>query len=187
MVFSSFIADPAKTSYDGADQDENVKYVLRRSNLTNISWLLTTVIMAMAPTVLIPYIGTIKIDNEAVFKGNSLVIATLFWYLITFGFFFQKLLSWFFNVLVVTNKKIVDMDFIGLAYKNVSETMLYNIEDITSNITGIVGTIFNIGDVFIQTAAEKREFEFIGADDPSKVRDLIIDLVEKIKAHDVNN
>ena len=89
--------------------------------------------------------------------------------------------------MVITNKKLVDMDFIGLAYKNISETMLYNIEDVTSNITGIVGTIFNVGDVFIQTAAEMREFEFIGADDPSKVRDLIIDLVEKTKGHNATH
>jgi len=187
MVFSSFIADPQRTSYDGADADENVKYVLRRSKITNIPWLIATVIMIALPVFGVPYILGIKFSGEIVFKENYVFVATLFWYLATFGFFFQKFVNWFFNVLVITNKKLVDMDFIGLAYKNISETMLYNIEDVTSNITGIVGTIFNVGDVFIQTAAEMREFEFIGADDPSKVRDLIIDLVEKTKGHNATH
>ena len=187
MVFSSFIADPQRTSYDGADADENVKYVLRRSKITNIPWLIATVIMIALPVFGVPYILGIKFSGEIVFKENYVFVATLFWYLATFGLFFQKFVNWFFNVLVITNKKLVDMDFIGLAYKNISETMLYNIEDVTSNITGIVGTIFNVGDVFIQTAAEMREFEFIGADDPSKVRDLIIDLVEKTKGHNATH
>lgn len=187
MVFSSLVINPTKTSYDGADHDERVKYVIRRSMLTNIPWLLAVVIMAVIPIFLMPYIGNIKIAGNHLVKDNFLMAATLFWYLVTFGFFFQKFLSWFFNVLVITNKKIVDMDFAGLAYKNISETMLYNIEDVTSNITGIVGTVFNIGEVFIQTAAEKREFEFSGTDDPSKIRDLIIDLVQRVKARDPNN
>jgi hypothetical protein len=71
-------------------------------------------------------------------------------------------------------------------YKNISETTLDNVEDVTSNVTGALGMIFNIGDVFIQTAAERREFEFHAVDDPSRVRDLIADLSAE-KRNDRNN
>ena len=70
MVFSSFIADPQRTSYDGADADENVKYVLRRSKITNIPWLIATVIMIALPVFGVPYILGIKFSGEIVFKEN---------------------------------------------------------------------------------------------------------------------
>ena len=69
------------------------------------------------------------------------------------------------------------MDFNGVLYKNISECTLNNIEDVTSNVIGTFGILFNIGDVFIQTAAEKSEFEFDNIDNPAKIRDIISDLV----------
>jgi len=78
------------------------------------------------------------------------------------------------------------MDFHGITYKNISETMIDNIEDVTSNISGPVGTIFNIGHIFIQTAGEKREFEFNDIADPSTIRDIISDLVAEKRTNKQN-
>ena len=61
-----------------------------------------------------------------------------------------------------------------------------NIEDVTSNVAGALGVTFNIGALYIQTAAEKREFEFGGVDDPSRIRDILSDLVAKVKHHGNN-
>ncbi len=75
----------------------------------------------------------------------------------------------------------MDIDFRGLTYKNISEAPIKNIEDVTSNVSGFFGTTFNYGYVDIQTSAEKREFEFENVTNPAKIRDLISDLVEKVK------
>jgi hypothetical protein len=88
---------------------------------------------------------------------------------------------WYFNVYIISDKKIVDIDFRGFLYKNISEAPIKNIEDVTSNVSGLFGTTFNFGYVDIQTSAEKREFEFENVSNPSKIRDLIADLVEEVK------
>jgi hypothetical protein len=75
----------------------------------------------------------------------------------------------------------VDVDFHGILYKNISEAPLRNVEDVTSNISGALEVIFNYGSVFIQTSAEKREFEFENVKNPSKIRDIISDLVTEMK------
>lgn len=73
------------------------------------------------------------------------------------------------------------MDFSGFLYRNISEAPLRNIEDITHRMSGISATIFNYGDVLIQTAGETREFDFTSVPNPIKVQDIISDLVSEIK------
>ncbi|EKD99583.1 MAG: hypothetical protein ACD_22C00230G0007, partial [uncultured bacterium] len=43
--------------------------------------------------------------------------------------------------------------------------------------------LFNYGDVTIQTAAERREFDFASVPNPSRVADILSDLVKEIKGH----
>jgi membrane protein YdbS with pleckstrin-like domain len=182
----STIKDPEDTEYDGEDNDERIYYVLRKSYLTNFPWIAITIIMVIAPIFIDVMLASVKFRNQGVFDAGFILSVTLFWYLGTFGFFLQNLLNWFFNVYIISTKKIVDVDFHGIMYKNISETTLDNVEDVTSTVVGALGMIFNIGDVFIQTAAERREFEFLSVDDPSKVRDLIADLAAE-KRNDRNN
>lgn len=167
--------------YDGKDADEQIVLVIRRSSITNIPWMLTAFIFAFVPFFVNPFVTSIKVDGLQVVSLPLMGSITLFWYLFTFGYFFSCFTNWYFNILLISNKKIVDMDFHGITYKNISETMIDNIEDVTSNISGPIGTIFNIGHIYIQTAAEKREFEFNNIADPSQIRDIISDLVANRK------
>lgn len=183
MIISAFLKNPSKTSYDGEDHDEHIKYVLRASWLLQVPWLFAVLVLIISSIIVIPFLANLEIKGENVFNAMHLMLITAFWYTGTFGFFLQKFINWFFNVLIITNKKIVDVDFYGILYKNISETTLDNIEDVTSTVSGAIGVIFNIGNMFIQTAGEKREFEFDGLDNPSKIRDLLADLVAERKHH----
>jgi membrane protein YdbS with pleckstrin-like domain len=180
-AFSSIIRYPKGMDYDGKDADEKIVLVIRRSTITNLPWMLTAFIFAFVPFFVTPFLTSIKVEGVNVISLPFMGAITLFWYLFTFGYFFSCFTNWYFNILLISNKKIVDMDFHGITYKNISETMIENIEDVTSNISGPVGTIFNIGHIFIQTAGEKREFEFTDVANPSQIRDIISDLVASTK------
>lgn len=176
QLVCSFIANPTKTWFDGEDQNEKVLYVIRRSILTNWLWISLTILFLFVPF----FVGaTFPVNNffRQLFTPAFLSIVTLFWYVFVFGFFFQNFFNWFFNVYIITDSRIVDVDFIGLLYKNISETPLQNIQDVTSNISGSFELIFNIGDVRIQTAGERTEFEFHDVSNPARVRDILSDIV----------
>ena len=186
-MFNSLQSDPRNASYEGKDQDERIKYVIRESVYNTLPWIAMTVILAIIPTLAAQPILSFHKADPSILSSTSLFLITALWYMFTFGFFFQNLLNWFFNVLIITNKKIVDVDFVGFLYKNISETTLEHIEDVTSNVSGALGVTFNVGSVYIQTAGEKREFEFNGVDNPSAIRDLLSDLVAVVKNHGNNN
>lgn len=177
-IFNSFVKHPNNAHYDGEDRDEKILYVLRQSPIKNLGWICIGVVLLIIPffadTIYETLLGNL-VPAKVVF------IVTLFWYLFSAGFIFQNLLNWFFNVYIISNKKIVDVDFHGILYKNISETPLRNVEDVTSTISGTLQVVFNYGTVVVQTSAEKREFEFENVSNPAKVRDLISDLVMEVR------
>lgn len=185
-MLGSLQENPKSTSYDGRDDDERIKYVIRKSVLLTLPWILATAFLFVIPLLISLVLNQLPEGTPVLLDGGSVLIMTILWYLFVFGFFLQNILNWFFNILIITNKKIVDVDFVGILYKNISETTLDNIEDVTSNVSGALGVTFNIGALYIQTAAEKREFEFGGVDDPSKIRDVLSDLVARVKNHEHN-
>lgn len=176
-ILASFIKEPKNIAYDGEDADEHIRYLLRRSWITNLPWVLGLVMMFFGTFIIFPYLRSLQLDGQALVKPEFIIVLSWSWFLAIFGLFILYFANWFFNVYIITNKKIIDFDFFGLTYKNISDAPLTNIQDVTAKISGPFNMIFNIGDVFIQTAAENREFDFAQIDDPGKVRDIISDMI----------
>ena len=170
-LFHSFEADTKGICFQGMDDDEQVLYVLRRHFITNLTWIVLTFLFLFVPIL----VSAVLLPSKFIFS------ASMFWYLFVFGFVIERFLHWFFNIFIITTKKIVDMDFFNLLNRNISETPLRNIEDVTYEITGLPGIVFNYGTVTIQTAAEKREFEFEHLSNPAKIADIVSDLVKGVK------
>ena len=176
LFLKSLIKDPANTSYEGKDQDETVKLLVRRSLLSLLGWVSLSVLLFFIPFFLTPYVSKLQIDHTQIISPSFLFSINFFWYVALLGFIFQNFLNWYFEVLLVTSKKIIDID---RGATNISETPLNNIQDVTSKMTSVIGQVFNIGSIHIQTAAEREEFEFSMIDNPSAVRDTISDLISK--------
>jgi hypothetical protein len=86
---------------------------------------------------------------------------------------------YYLNIQIITNIRIVDIDQVGLFSHVISELHIDKIEDVTSEVKGILGTIFNYGDVYVQTAAAVDRFEFNNIPSPAAIEKLILDLYEK--------
>jgi hypothetical protein len=99
-------------------------------------------------------------------------------------FVFEKFLTWFFNLSIVTDERIVDVDFINITTKKISVADLDKIQDVTFTNNGVFGTIFNFGDVIVQTAAELPEFIFEAVPQPASVANILQRLrtEEKVEA-----
>lgn len=101
----------------------------------------------------------------------------IFWYLLVFAYGFERLLIWFFTVNIITNDRIIDVDFVGLFNKNFAEAQFTKIQDVRSEVAGAFQLAFNYGDVFVQTAAEMTNIEFDDIPYPDQVSRLVGELV----------
>lgn len=86
-------------------------------------------------------------------------------------------ISWYFNVGIITNERIIDVDFHAVIYKEVTETILPKVEDVTAKSGGFFSAIFNYGNVFVQTAGTEANIEFHNVPKPAEVTKIINDLV----------
>lgn len=171
--FSSTLIHPHVFDFQERDDDEVVLVVARQHWFTNVRWIITSILMIMVPS-LFRFVPTlIEVPVSYLFVGY------LFWYLITFAYAFESFLSWYFNVYIITTKRIIDIDFNNLLTKKYSEATIDAIQDVTSAVIGAIPTMFNYGNVLIQTASEINELEFGRVANPEK----IIKVLQEVRDH----
>jgi len=96
-------------------------------------------------------------------------------------------IDYYFDVWIITNKRVVNIEQKGLFVRHVSELEIENIQDITTEVKGVIPTFMDFGDVFIQTAAEKERFRFHNIPNPYKVKDMIMNLQKKIEKEEARD
>lgn len=168
---NAFWSKPEKVAFMSQSQDEEIILVLRKHPITQIKWIVTAILLCFLP-MLIVGLGVFN----ALPQRYELAIH-IGWYLLILGFVVESALSWFFNVYIITDERIVDVDFLSLIYRNISTAKIDNIEDVTAKTGGVVRSVFNFGTVQVQTAAERNEFEFEDVPQPNKVTKLLNELI----------
>lgn len=159
----AYYEKPKGIDFETKHPEEEVLLVLRKHPVTNVGWILVAIAMIFAPVILSVF------PLLSFLPGNFQFIAILGWYLITSAFVLQNFLTWFFNVDVVTDERVIDIEFYNLIYKQVSDAKTDRIQDVTYKMGGALRNIFNYGDVLVQTAGEVPNFEFLGIPNPEKV------------------
>lgn len=163
--------DPAKSHFETREDDEEIILILRQHPIINVKWILISLFMLIAPL----FIGSLGLFTSI--PAGFGIVLSLCWYLVTIAYMLESFMSWYFNVYIVTDRRIVDVDFYNLIYKQVSDAQLDKIEDVTYSMGGVVRTLFNYGNITIQTAGEINQFEFNAVPQPDKVAKIIQDLM----------
>ena len=167
---SAFFYLPKKAKFENQDDDEQVILLLRRHPITNLPWILLVISLALAPTLLNFF------PELSILPGRFQLVTVVLWYLFTTAVFIQGALTWFFNVNIITNRRIVDVDFYTLIYREISDARLDNIQEITYKVGGLLGTFFHFGNVEIQTAGALPNFNFENVPNPAQVTNILQDL-----------
>lgn len=161
---------PDKVDFVNRDPQEKVILLLRRHPVTNIKWIVIAFILVFTA----PFLSVAPIFDSL--PPQYLVVFSIFWYLATLAFVFEKFLSWYFGVNIVTDERVFDVDFHNLIYRRITDANISEIQDVTVEIGGALRTTFNFGNVLIQTASEVPEIEFHDVPQPDKVAKVLREL-----------
>ncbi|KKQ79056.1 MAG: hypothetical protein UT01_C0052G0003 [Candidatus Daviesbacteria bacterium GW2011_GWA1_38_7] len=88
----------------------------------------------------------------------------------------ESYLHWYFNIYIVTNMHLVDINFHTLLSREIIEVRLEDVQSQSSKIQGFFKSIFHFGDVVIETAGERQRITFLNVPKPDAVADRIQDL-----------
>ena len=173
-LFSSYCEFPNGFNFENQESDEETILIIRRDFATNIPWIVGTILLALLPFLLLPLLSN-YLSVQISFLSQSLALALF--YLMLFSFLLVRFVLWYFNIGIITNKRVRDVDIHGLLYKQVSEARLDFIQDFSYSQIGVVRSIFNYGDVSIQTAGSEPNIEFDRAPNPARIVEIIGELI----------
>lgn len=171
---------PSKVDFINKDPEEKVVLFLRKHPITNLKWIIAAFVMIIFPAFasILPIFDSIP--------ANYTLLLWASWYMITLSYIFENFLNWFFSVNIVTDERLFDVDFYNLIYRKITDANIDQIQDVTVQIGGGLRTMFNYGDVIIQTASEIPEIEFEAIPMPDRVAKVLRELrveeeVEKLE------
>lgn len=169
--FHSFCVRPNIT-FENQGKDEEVVLVLRAHPITQLPWIINVIILfillVVANMVFVGFLG-----------GMQLFLVNLFLIVFILSYAWLNVLVYIFNVGILTNEKVLDVDFSAILYKETTEARLDKIEDVTSRAAGYFEALFNYGDVFVQTAGTEANIEFQKVPRPAEVVNFINELTEQ--------
>lgn len=174
--FPSLFQSPKKIKFDQQEDNETIELFLRQHPIVNVFWVTISLVFLILPPILLQLDSQFNFNFAARLPTNLLLGSLLIYYLLLIAYAFEQFLSWYFNVYIITNQHIVDVNFFSLLSKEVVEISLDDVEVVAHHITGVLGSLFNFGKVEIETAAELKQILFEKVPHPDIVADRVQDL-----------
>ncbi len=164
---ASYCYFPDHARFVNQDPDEKVILLLRKHPITNVGWILVAFFLIIIPAFfpILPFFEQLP--------GGLQIVSYLIWYLITSAFVFENFLSWYFHVNIITDERIIEVDFIHLVYREITDANIDQIQDVTVEIGSALRTVFNYGDILIQTAAQIPKIDLDSVPQPDKVAQVL--------------
>lgn len=175
-MLGAYVLRPTRVTFATQGRHEQVLLFLRQHPITQLPWIIISGLLIFMPIILIPIINSI-IDNTFFIPLRFGIVMLLFWYLATFAYAFVSFIMWYYNINIVTNQRVVDIDFVYLLVQEVTATRIEQIEDVTYKRAGSFATLFDYGNVFVQTAGTEVNIEFLSVPKPRQIGKIIIDLM----------
>lgn len=116
-------------------------------------------------------------DNTA----NALILFLGIFQLFALIIFLITVLDFYFDLVIVTDRRVVDIDQEQLFYRSISELHLEDVEDVNSSVKGFFQTMFNYGTITIQTAGTRENFVAHNFQHPREIASIISDLSQQAK------
>jgi uncharacterized membrane protein YdbT with pleckstrin-like domain len=158
---------------------EKLVFLLRRHPITMLPLAIVTLVLLTSPFGVGWYIQNFlpELPQDQTTFLPLVLIGSIF-FLFAWLFLFQYFMDYYLDTWIVTSRRIINIEQSGLFHRTMSELRLYRVQDVTASINGLWATMFNYGEVEVQTAGEKLRFTFEQVRHPNDVSKAILELSE---------
>ncbi len=161
---------------------EKVEYIVRRHWVTFLPVIFFFIILLILPFgaywLLLNSAGNFL--QNPIYYTAGLLFGSVY-YLSVVLFFYTYFVAFHLDLWVITNDRLLDVQQKTLFARTVSEVDLYQIQDASSEVHGIFPSIFNYGNIILQTASAVPKFTFRNVANPNKLRQAILTLSSEDK------
>lgn len=126
------------------------------------------------------FFATLLEKNNIGIVESNLIVFKLFLVGISFliNYTTIQIVKWFYNIFLISTKRLLDLDFISLTQVAWTSTRLENIEDVEVKPTSFLHVLLKLGNIYIQTAAAQAKIELLNVPHPIEIKDVLLDFAE---------
>jgi uncharacterized membrane protein YdbT with pleckstrin-like domain len=165
--------------FESQETDEKVVFVIRHHwTILIVPFIVGSVVLGLTGIIvlILSSFGNITLSESGETIATC-VVSLIFLFTILYVF-----LSWlirYLNVIILTGEHLVEIQQLGVFSRKISELDLDCIEDASSAQKGFIQTMFQFGDVLIQTAGELPNFNLVGIENPNGIQQKIMETKEQ--------
>ncbi len=159
------------------DENEEIVVLIRKHWLIFFLQALALTVLALLPLVAFMFIppqfqlAFEQMQISSVFPVFLYLIFVLF----IWEFAFIQLTTYYLDVWVVTNRRVIDINQRTLFARDTTTLMLEKIQDATVEVRGLLATLFNFGTLIIHTAGDNDDIVIRYAANPQYAKDKILE------------
>lgn len=166
-------------TFRGKREDEEIIIMLRRHwiiLLVEFTPLVILLFVLLAENFFMPFLVEflpIEISPKFFKLVNSFLF--MFYWIVVFVVW----VDYYLDVWIVTDQRIVNVEQFGLFRREISELDHGKIQDVTTEVHGLIPTLLKFGYVHIQTAGSRTRFEFKQVPNPVLIRTMVMKLQKR--------
>jgi len=113
--------------------------------------------------------------------SNLIILGLGIFQLFALTVFLVSVLDFYYDLLIVTDQRLVDIDQQQLFYRKFSQLNLENVEDVNAVLQGFFQMTLNFGTIQVQTAGEQENFIIHNLKHPNEIVGIISSLSKQAK------
>lgn len=170
------ILQPIDFTFPGQEEEEKVYlkvrkhiFILIKNNIIFLFFLLFPIIIWIALIIF-----EIELSKYPFFP--IIILFASLYYLFVFLFILINWIEYYYDIWIITDRRLIDIEQKSLFNHVTSELRLNKIQDVTFEMKGFLPSMFHFGNIYVQTAGSVQRFSFEQIPQSQIVKRLIIDL-----------
>lgn len=174
--------------------DEKIHYIVRHHWAGFLGTLGLVLGMALVPIVLL-FISGVLLGRGFEGAGPIVVLFVSGFFVFLLTFLFGSWINYYYDIVFITNKRILNVDQKGLLSRGTSELPMKQVQNVSAQVEGFLQTTFNYGTLVIETAGAGTSddpnrpglqgyFTIHDLPDPNRLARIIIEFHHQAEAED---
>ncbi len=172
-TFLHAFCEHPKDTFASQQPEEHILLSLRAHPATLFVSSIISILLLSAPILLAIPLAQVPISTQ---QQTFIIIA---WYGFTLSYVLNKIFVWYFNIGIISDRRVIDIDVYNILNSVTNATTLEKIEEVEQKSAGFFSAYFNYGDITIQTAGENPNIEFMSIPHPSLVAQTLNKLMQE--------
>lgn len=171
---------PDQIKFANQNQDEKVFVFVRRHWSENISWFSRNISYFLIPWIILFVLNLLQVQLDFITSKEIGIIIIAFYSIIATNLI-KDFTDWYYDSYIITNERIISYEFKPFAKYQINEGMLQDIQAVKEVSAGLLANLFGYGTVEVAFEGPREPITFLRVSSPTKIRDILTDLVKIAK------